>query len=393
MPADELAEATTQPSLLAEAHGRASDADAAAFIARWRRQRLLASGGLSALFILLLGLPPVFIVIDGQAIPLPLVVSASDAIIAFAVMSFLPKLLGGAVSQVLKTGIGASTAVLLGAVVSLILWKSGAHLRFVDVSVERNANIYAILGAGVVFSSLAIGMWSLAIHAPANWEQQRIRALQMENLRLEAAELRTAAEMARLRGQLEPHFLLKHPESDIGGSWRSTRTRRANILACLGDLLRDVLVEHGETHRMEDEIEWLRRYCEIQETRHGSALTIQWDIDESTLNAAIPRMLLQPLVENAVRHGALKRRGGGTVRIGVQPSSPGRLRCLIADSGPGMNEHTREGAIGIRNVRRRLELTCPEATFSLTSTPEGTQVCIDMPSKSVVPQQAETDAA
>src|SRR5437870_1273436 len=85
------------------------------------------------------------------------------------------------------------------------------------------------------------------------------------------------------------------------------------LFAALGDLLRDSLEERGETHTLAEEIAWLRRYAHVIEARHR--VRFRWDVDLASENVLIPRMLLQPLVENAVKHGALHCRDDGEVSV------------------------------------------------------------------------------
>ena len=121
-----------------------------------------------------------------------------------------------------------------------------------------------------------------------------------------------------------------------------TKSRKARrLLACLGDLLRDVLSEAEEMQTLDEEIAWLRRYAEILESRHDGHLAFQWEIEEGARSVLIPRLLLQPLVENAVKHGALQcsRDGKVVVRaciVAKDGEHPARLQCVVEDNGPGM---------------------------------------------------------
>ena len=105
----------------------------------------------------------------------------------------------------------------------------------------------------------------------------------------------------------------------------------------------------------------MRRYAEILETRHRGALRFRWDIADGARLVRVPRLLLQPLLENAVKHGALRRRGGGEVSVSTciedEPSSGPRVRCVVEDNGPGPGDRAaRPGAKGIELVTRRLAL-------------------------------------
>jgi LytS/YehU family sensor histidine kinase len=155
------------------------------------------------------------------------------------------------------------------------------------------------------------------------------------------------------------------------------------LLANLGDLLRDAVSRPSETQTLEQEIYWLQRYAAILEARHAGALQFRWDVADEARGILLPRLLLQPLVENAVRHGALQRRDGGEVIVRARitrsgSSSDARVVCSIEDNGPGVGA-PREGAFGLHSVRRRLELLCPEGSLRLESTDHGTRSVVELP--------------
>ena len=113
---------------------------------------------------------------------------------------------------------------------------------------------------GLVLGVLHTGIWALAFVFPYVAEDARLRALEADKLRLEAEQLKSAAELARLRSQLEPHFLLNTLNAIAGLVTEDPREAR-RLLACLGDLLRDSLRDGDELQPLEDEIAWLRRYA------------------------------------------------------------------------------------------------------------------------------------
>ncbi len=203
---------------------------------------------------------------------------------------------------------------------------------------------------------------------PAAIEADRVRRLEILNLKLEASELRTKAELVRLRGQLEPHFLL-NTLNLIAGLVGTDNERARAVLVSLGDLLQDTLSEHSELQPISSEIGWLRRYVEILETRHGDRLRVEWSVDSAAETALVPRLLLQPLVENAIRHGALRRKGGGRVVVDVRRCDSD-LECTISDDGPGLGK-PRVGALGVENVKARVELHFPTGTFDLKDSESG----------------------
>ncbi len=236
---------------------------------------------------------------------------------------------------------------------------------------------------GLVVGMLHAGVWALAFVFPYGAEDARLRAVEADKLRIEAEQLKSAAELARLRSQLEPHFLLNTLNAIAGLVTENPREAR-RLIACLGDLLRDSLHDGDELQPLEDEVAWLRRYAQILESRHAGTLSFVWEIQPSAKRALVPRLLLQPLVENAVKHGALRRRNGGVVTVRAAVDETKRVICTIEDNGPGLpNAEPRQGAFGLRSVRRRLELKFPDAVLRMESSTAGTRSIVELPSSTV----------
>src|SRR5437899_11977905 len=128
------------------------------------------------------------------------------------------------------------------------------------------------------------------------------------------------------------------------------------------------------------DLEWVRRYTQILESRHAGHLAFRWEIGDGTPRALLPRLLLQPLVENAVKHGALMRAGGGEITVRTQLDGP-RLVCTVEDNGPGVPKSaTRPGAFGLVSVRRRLALRYADAgSLRLESSPAGPRSIVELP--------------
>jgi signal transduction histidine kinase len=230
-----------------------------------------------------------------------------------------------------------------------------------------------VLRVGFAMGLTYFALWALAFVLPILAEDARVRAL-------EADKLRTQAELAQLRAHLEPHFLLNTLNAIAGLVAEDPREAR-RLLGALGDLLRDSVAPEGEMQTLEEQIEWLRRYAQILETRHAGHLAFHWEVGGGTRRALLPRLLLQPLVENAVKHGALMRAGGGEITVRTQLADGPKLVCTIEDNGPGVpNEAMRPGAFGLVSVRRRLALRYSNAaTLRLESSPAGTRSVVELP--------------
>jgi hypothetical protein len=225
---------------------------------------------------------------------------------------------------------------------------------------------------GVLNAQMYFGLWAIAVVYPFAVEGARVRDL-------EAQQLRSEAEVARLRAHLEPHFLLNTLNAIAGLVTDEPREAR-RLLVCLGDLLRDAVQDQNDLQPLRKQMEWLRRYAQILETRHRGALGFEWDVASDCETEVLPRLLLQPLVENAVQHGALKRGdGAGLVRVEVSRGANGTIVCVVEDNGPGVGDaDVRAGAFGLQAVRRRLALEAPGASLRLESSAEGTRSIVEI---------------
>jgi hypothetical protein len=229
------------------------------------------------------------------------------------------------------------------------------------------------LRIGFALGLTSFALWALAFVFPFAAEDARVRAL-------EADKLRTQAELAQLRSNLEPHFLLNTLNAIAGLVTEDPRKAR-QLIGALGDLLRDSVNPDDEMQPLDEQIEWLRRYAQILETRHAGHLAFHWKVGGGTRRALLPRLLLQPLVENAVKHGALMRAGGGEITVRTELAEGEKLVCTIEDNGPGIpNGATRPGAFGLVSVRRRLALRYSDAaSLRLESSPAGTRSVVELP--------------
>jgi LytS/YehU family sensor histidine kinase len=229
-------------------------------------------------------------------------------------------------------------------VISVVALAASVAIAFAGVritGVMRSLPAPVIAQIGLYDGVLAVGLWALAVAMP----ETRARAAELERLR-------TAAELATLRAHVQPHFLL-NTLNTIAALTTEAPVEARELIAALGDLLRDALENRGETHTLAAEIAWLRRYARVIEIRHR--VRFGWDIAEASERVQIPCMLLQPLVENAVKHGALRCREGGEVTVRAKLDGAGKLLCVVEDNGPGP-QGPREGAVGLELVTRRLAL-------------------------------------
>jgi signal transduction histidine kinase len=203
------------------------------------------------------------------------------------------------------------------------------------------------------------------------------------NLREEAMQrLATAAELRALQAQLHPHFLF-NALTTIGYLIKESPTRALDTLLHLTSVLRSVL-RRGTTEfsTLGEEMELIDAYLQIEHARFEDRLRVQVDVPADLAAHRLPTLLLQPLVENAIKHGVGPRATGGTVAVSARAVA-GRLRVRIQDSGLGFDvAHVATAAgVGLRSVAERLRVHYGEsATLDITSSEEtGTTVIIDLP--------------
>jgi signal transduction histidine kinase len=214
---------------------------------------------------------------------------------------------------------------------------------------------YIIQVRGVAEFELVFYWAMVGAHAALRWHE-RFMAQQAERAKLEA-DLSDAT-LRALKAQLNPHFLFNALNSVMALIDRDPASAQ-RMLVRLSELLRTTLAAtDAQEVRVEQELELVRRYLEIEQIRFGDRLTVTIDSDASARDAVVPALVLQPLVENAIVHGLSRRPGPG--RIDVQARRSGDTVVLtVRDDGPGVHAApSRAGSgsgIGLGNLRARLE--------------------------------------
>jgi len=190
------------------------------------------------------------------------------------------------------------------------------------------------------------------------------------------ADLAREAELLRYRAHLEPHFVLNSLNA-VAGLVEEDPPQARELLAALGDLFRDAVSFHG-THQVRDELAWLERYVTIYQLRYPDRLVAHWDVAPETKGLSMPALLLQPLIENAIKHGAL--RGNGQLAV-CSRLVDGQLELTVTDDGPQLGA-ARDGGRGLEIVRRRLELEGYHNAFELARRGDRTVARVLLPARS-----------
>ena len=238
--------------------------------------------------------------------------------------------------------------------------------------VQLHANLELNLYRGAVGTSLGLGtgaIWALAFRVPRMIPRANLRALSPKDIRRED-------ELIQLRSCIHPHFL-QNTLYTIAAINVDKPVVARGLMELLGDLFQDVFQPDSELRPFWADLGWLRGYAEILEARHGDSIHFEWDVAFEMMIVPLPKLLLQPLLENAARHGALRRPEGGvvTLRTSVQNET---LRLIVEDNGPGFAPGTQDG-LGLRIVRERVGAIHPSASLNIKSSPDGTRATIEIP--------------
>ncbi len=204
----------------------------------------------------------------------------------------------------------------------------------------------------------------------------------------EMGRLATEAELRALRAQINPHFLF-NALTTIGYLIQTAPPRALQTLLRLTSLLRGVLRSEGEFTTLGRELDVIEAYLDIERARFEQRLRVSIDVPARLRHIRLPPLVLQPLVENAVKHGVAQREAGGEVtiraRIEDDPGGARRLAIRIHDTGAGVSTETlqrgRAEGVGLRNVERRLQGQYgAAASLSIESAPGlGTHVDVRIP--------------
>ena len=220
---------------------------------------------------------------------------------------------------------------------------------------------YFLLGAVVYWAIVGV------YHAFAHYVLYRERELEVSRAKTQLTEARLNA----LKLQIHPHFLFNTLNSVSAMLEREPRAAR-RVLAQLAELLRASLrSEARHLTSLEDEIGFIERYLDIERIRFEDRLVVRIDVKAAVRRAAVPTFLLQPLVENAVRHGIAKREDAGRLHVTAERSN-GSLILHVVDDGPGISGPAVQEGVGLGNTRRRLsELYGGEYGLTFQAGPRG----------------------
>jgi two-component system, LytTR family, sensor histidine kinase AlgZ len=231
-----------------------------------------------------------------------------------------------------------------------------------------------LFGAGYLLYSLAVASHYVILSLEASREAEA-RAMEVS---IQARD----AELKALKAQINPHFLFNSLNS-ISALTSIDPARARDMSVLLGDFLRLTLGLGEKTSvRFSEELDLLQKYMAIEKVRFGARLTVHEEIEEDSKSCLLPPLLLQPLVENAVKHGIASLPEGGQVRLASQRQN-GRLAILVENSWDPEAPPRRSGGMGLKNVQRRVEARYgKDASLHVNNEGELFQVSLNLPAES-----------
>lgn len=232
----------------------------------------------------------------------------------------------------------------------LIGWLIGSTLLDINIPSIMGKTSWLL---GLAFNSIIISLIILAIYISR--EKKLMAEMAQERERARFAEMERSATLANLRmlqAQIEPHFLF-NTLANVTSLIHPAPDQAKHMLESFITYLRGSLAtSREETTTLEREFSLMKDYLDILRIRMGERLQVEIDLPDDLNQAAVPPMLIQPLVENAIKHGLEPKVEGGTLRLSATRDNA-NIRIVIADSGLGFSGATSSG-VGLRNVRERL---------------------------------------
>ncbi len=278
-------------------------------------------------------------------------------------------------NSLVHVGAAAALATIATAGTAMLAGSTAVQFFFQLSAITRDRAALGSLGHGFTL------YWVVLLISQAFVFMHRYNLERLKRWELQAELVN--AELQALKMQLRPHFLFNVLHSISELIHRDPRAADRTIVQ-LSELLRISLnADRGQEVTLREELELLDRYIDIQKIRFGENLSTHVNASPDTLDALVPTLVLQPLVENAMRHGVADRTEGGRIEIMCQAHS-GRLLISVADNGKGLPDggvvHLKEGT-GLRSTRSRLErLYGRDHRFRLENRPaEGAEAIIEIP--------------
>jgi two-component system, LytTR family, sensor kinase len=274
------------------------------------------------------------------------------------------------VAHLIASVVYAFVNILLTSWISDFLFYDGTAVSFAD-------NLWRLLGN--YFTMVIVQYWGVVGVYYAFMYNRRYREKERTaaELAIKASQLEASlsrANLEALRMQLNPHFLFNTLNTVSVLALKGEKQRVSRMVSRLSDLLRLSLENDRQTLSLKEELEFLERYLEIEQVRFKDRLSVTIDVDPAAYEAEVPSLVLQPIVENAVKYGFSQTIGPGEILIECHVIE-GMLEINVSDTGPGLPEsRVQSGStgVGLTNTQARLEqLYGSNYMLQLTNRPGG----------------------
>lgn len=285
-------------------------------------------------------------------------------------------------TTILKFIVTHGTGALLASGIWILVAKFLAYAlsrtdSFPQVNVEMSRQIPLLFGAGVLFYLLSVDLYYVLMAVDASREAEA-RALQ-------AGILAREAELKALKAQVNPHFLFNSLNS-ISALTSSDPAKAREMCILLGDFLRRTLgLGEKSAIPLEEELSLVHSFLAVEKVRFGARINMDENIDKDAMTVAVPPLLLQPLVENAIVHGIANLVEGGRVYLGVK-ATKGVLSVLVENTFDPDAPPKRKSGVGLANVRQRLAARYGnQASFEVKANGDLFRVAITIPAQVEAP--------
>ena len=242
---------------------------------------------------------------------------------------------------------------------------------------------WPMIGWGIGLTVQGLSVFAGKSFFGREWQEKKVEEIMArENLKVVSSEKQLVqAQMRMLQAQIEPHFLfntLANIQTLIPRAPDKASLMLDNFIAYLRQSLTASRAQEGT---VKQEVDLLRNYLELLKIRMGDRLQFEFDIEQDLQGASLPPMLLQPIVENAIKHGLEPKVEGGRVRVTARRSGEAMV-LTVADNGLGFSDHAdSSGAgVGLANLRARLAVLYDgQATLTVADAAPGTVITITAP--------------
>jgi two-component system, LytTR family, sensor kinase len=253
----------------------------------------------------------------------------------------------------------------------------GIHKFVLHYSFTRNDYIHLLsfnLFLSVIFGSIAVLYFTLKANAERMASELKEKEFNEEKL----TRLKVKAELEALQAKINPHFLFNTLNSIASLISENPKAAEATVEK-LSELFRYTLKDADKsTVTIGEELEIVRTYLEIEKVRFGNRLQYVIKYDGSMLDLHVPALLIQPLVENSIKHGIANNIEGGSILVEVRECET-KCRIMVQDSGKGFQATSREDGFGLRSIQERLNyMYAGEADLKIIGS-DPTQIIITIP--------------